>query len=163
TPFSLVITHFHQVDNPDGFPDGDGDYYYDVKINGIEKENHTQDIEDDDFSPNWVITANVDTSQPVQVFISIYDSDDLFRFGDNEMDLNPNSGLLGIGMTVDPLTGKWSGDVNYPSNTSQGGGDDDSDRGRITFEFDSDNDGLYNSWEINQGIDVNNDGLINGS
>lgn len=171
-PVTVTIPRVRQIDNPDCIevlgvkvcPD-DGDYYAKVTINGVQQTVNNE-ITDDDFRPpDWIFTQNVDSSiGNVPIHIELWDEDDALRFNDNEMDISPVSGHLGLDLSVNLTTGAWTGDVPFPSLSATGNGDGEGNAELFFFidfgnNLDTDGDGLPNTWEA-RGIDADNNGSI---
>ena len=105
----------------------------------------------------WAFSQQVPAGQPVHVKIQIFDTDAIF---DDEADLKVGDGDA-IEFDVDPATGKWSGDINWPQNCSRPGLNLGGNNANVCWQasFDTDNDGLLDVWE-KFGVDTNNDGII---
>ena len=103
----------------------------------------------------WAFSQQVPAGQPVHVKIQIFDTDAIF---DDEADLKVGDGDA-IEFDVDPATGKWSGDINWPQNCSRPGLNLGGNNANVCWQasFDTDNDGLLDVWE-KFGVDTNNDG-----
>ena len=128
-----------------------------------------------DFRTNWVRSADVDTSNPVDIHLELWDQDDLSGddvihwaktgdYLDLKFDLNTCT-FTGGGLTAQ----QGAGVPNLAGESETGG--EDSARGYFTIttptcieranEADSDGDGIMNAWETpGQGLDVNDDGTI---
>jgi hypothetical protein len=180
-PVTVTITSFEQIDNPDSSKPGSvaGDYFANVRINGVDTDQHEVFSIDPDFGnllgtasrpvrfdPFWTYTVDVDPSLgSVEVEIEIVDEDDpgFPLFDPNDLiDINPAAGKKRLTLTVDLLTGSWSGDVPMNQGFAEGAGD--SDRGRVFFDIstssadgDWDGDGLLDGWEL-FGVDADGDG-----
>jgi hypothetical protein len=159
-PFTVTIPRVIALDDPDpDFIEEDlGDYYAVVTI-GNYPEQESSEVEGIVISPNWTFTQMVDTSaSPVRVRIELYDydRDELFRFEDDQMDINPNGSDRGITIFVDLATGTWVGDVPSPAASATG---NNGPRAQLFFDIDSDGDGLNNRWEL-VGLDGDNNGTI---
>jgi hypothetical protein len=175
-PLTISFTHLHQIGNPDGGIDGDGDYFMEVSVKDSVMAAPvpwtTSRIEDDIFDPyrvdpgNWMRTFLVDDGGLVDITFDLQDFD-TFGTGENDhLDINPRPGAKGISIRVDPLTGDYSGDVLSPAFSTQGNGDGYITRidfdifvPTVSERIDTDGDGLANTWEI-RGIDSNVDGTI---
>src|SRR5262245_41048303 len=109
-PVTVTIPEFVQIDNPDGFPDGDGDYFAVVKIgNNPARDNEDDAIEGAHIFPNWSFTDYVDPRNPtIPVSIAIFDSDSGLRFGNDTIDVNPREGVTSLTMDYDLTTGTWT-------------------------------------------------------
>jgi hypothetical protein len=122
-PVTVAIPELIQTDNPDGWPDGDGDYYAKVTIgNSPEQYDENKNIEGSHIYPGWHFTRYVEsTAGPVQIQIQIMDADDFLAFSDDLVDVNPASGQTAITLTFDPNS------ASTLSGSSQGNGDADGD------------------------------------
>jgi hypothetical protein len=139
-PVTVRIPELVQFESPDDGLFEDGDYYIQVTINGVQHRNTDEkspDGDDEPFDPGWSFTQPVPsnlTSVPIK--IQIYDSDGLFNFQDNEMDISAAAGHLGIDLSVSLVDGHWEGGASfpffYPTNETQGNGEGD---GRIKIKF----------------------------
>lgn len=179
-PFKVMITELVQLD--DGIdPDSSiGDFYAEVTIDGVVESNkpacgdsglfggilvpftlfkNFDAIPDCPKMTPWIFTKDLSNSDPINVSIKILDDDEFS--GDDVADANPGPSDT-IDLVVDPATGKWSGDFDWPQNCSRvppfelGG-----DRVRVCWQisFDTDGDGLLDVWEM-FGIDMDGDGTI---
>ena len=138
-PFKLYITELWQLDvNQDIGIGVIGDFYANVTINGVQQTNkqggdgacddetstglvvplrlfrNFDRIPDCHVKTPWAFTQQVPAGQPVHVKIDIFDTDTIF---DDEADLKVGDGDA-IEFDVDPATGKWSGDINWPQNSA---------------------------------------------
>ena len=181
-PFKLFITELWQLDDDqDPLVGLIGDFYARVTINGVEHRNDDSgDGACDDESSlgivvplqlfknftkipqcskrtPWDFSQLVPAGEPVHVHIQIFDADLAL---DDELDLKLADGNA-ISFDVDPATGKWSGDVNYPQNCSRPGLNLGGDNANVCWQasFDTDDDGLLDVWE-RSGVDTDNDSLI---
>jgi hypothetical protein len=181
-PFKLFITELWQLDDDqDPIVGLIGDFYARVTINGVEHRNDDSgDGACDDESSlgivvplqlfknfrkipqcskrtPWDFSQLVPAGEPVHVRIKIFDADLAL---DDELDLKLADGNA-ISFDVDPATGKWSGDVNYPQNCSRPGLNLGGDNANVCWQasFDTDDDGLLDVWE-RSGVDTDNDSLI---
>jgi uncharacterized repeat protein (TIGR01451 family) len=176
-PFKLMVTELWQLDeNIDRGIGWIGDFYAVITINGREQHNkiacrdstsggiivpfrlfkYGDKISQCGAETPWQFTEQVPRGQPVRVRIQVFDSDEFF---DDEMDLKPGDGNA-IDLTIDPATGQWSGDINYPQlctrpNLAHGG-----NNVNLCFQasIDTDDDGLLDVWETS-GVDTDNDGV----
>lgn len=139
------------------------DFYAKVWINGVLTQTPRGDEDQDEITPNWVVNANIPTSQKTfTVGIQIWDHDS--TSGDDLGDASPPAGGdNNLDFTVDALTGRWTGDVNWPDKCAQGGNPGGDPAVQVCFELggfeDTDGDGLLDDWERN-GLDVDRDGII---
>ena len=181
-PFKLYITELWQLDDIQDIGLGViGDFYANVTINGVGQSNkqggdgacddttstglivplrlfrNFDRIPDCHVKTPWAFSQQVPAGQPVHVKIQIFDTDAIF---DDEADLKVGDGDA-IEFDVDPATGKWSGDINWPQNCSRPGLNLGGNNANVCWQasFDTDNDGLLDVWE-RFGVDTNNDGLI---
>lgn len=181
-PFKLYITELWQLDDIQDIGIGViGDFYANVTINGVGQSNkqggdgacddttstglivplrlfrNFDRIPDCHVKTPWAFSQQVPAGQPVHVKIQIFDTDAIF---DDEADLKVGDGDA-IEFDVDPATGKWSGDINWPQNCSRPGLNLGGNNANVCWQasFDTDNDGLLDVWE-KFGVDTNNDGII---
>jgi uncharacterized repeat protein (TIGR01451 family) len=177
-PFKVHITELWQLDaSVDPFLGFMGDYYAKVTINGVTQSNNGacddetstgilvpfrlfknfDRVSDCSAKTPWIFTQMVPAGSPVHVRIEIWDSDTAF---DDQADAKPGSGDA-IELDVDPVTGKWSGDINWPQDCSRPGLELGGRNVNVCWQigFDSDGDALLDVWELN-GMDTDNDGLI---
>jgi hypothetical protein len=181
-PFKLYITELWQLDvNQDIGIGVIADFYAKVTINGAELDNkqggdgacddetstglvvplrlfrNFDAISDCHVKTPWAFSRQVPVGQPVHVKIQIFDTDTIF---DDEADLKVNDGDA-IEFDVDPATGKWNGDINWPQNCSRPGLNLGGNNANVCWQasFDSDDDGLLDVWE-KFGVDTDNDGVI---
>ena len=181
-PFKLYISELWQLDiNQDIALGVIGDFYAKVTINGVEHRNDSSGDGacDDETSTGlivplqlfknfkkipqcskrtpWDFTQLVPAGQPVHVRIQIFDADAVF---DDEADLKVGDGD-DISFDVDPATGKWSGDIDYPQNCSRPNLNLGGNNANVCWQasFDTDDDGLLDVWE-RFGADTDNDSLI---
>ena len=181
-PFKLYLTELWQLDiNQDIGIGVIGDFYANVTINGVGQSNkqggdgacddttstglivplmlfrNFDRITDCHVKTPWAFSQQVPAGQPVHVKIQIFDTDAIF---DDEADLKVGDGDA-IEFDVDPATGKWSGDINWPQNCSRPGLNLGGNNANVCWQasFDTDNDGLLDVWE-KFGVDTNNDGII---
>jgi hypothetical protein len=177
-PFKVYITELWQLDtNVDPVVGVIGDYYARVTINGVSHDNkgacrdgltsglvvpfrlfsYFDRIAECSARTPWLFTQDVPAGQKVHVKIQVFDEDDLF---DDEADLLIGDGNA-IDVDVDPATGQWSGDVNWPQDCSRPNLNIGGNNANVCWQasFDSDNDGLLDVWE-RFGVDTNNDGVI---
>jgi uncharacterized repeat protein (TIGR01451 family) len=176
-PFKVYVTELWQLD--DGIDPGlgrIGDFYARVTINNQTQEN--KGACDDETSAGilvplqifknfghisdckrtpWVFTQNVDPSQPVHVTIAIFDEDLAF---DDQMDAKSGAGEA-LNLTIDPVSGKWSGDLNWPQTCSRPDLPLGGNRVNVCVQasLDTDDDGLLDVWE-RYGVDTDNDAAI---
>jgi uncharacterized repeat protein (TIGR01451 family) len=131
-----------------GVNSGDATFFAAVTINGVRQESPREF--GSSLFVNWPITQQVEDTAPAVVSI------DLFDDGGGQIDIDPKPGDQSINLTIDPRTGYWFGDLQWPSSLSQGGGDGRA--GSLSFAVsssgtdstkDSDGDGLPDLWEVN--------------
>ena len=134
---------------------GTANFYAAVTINGVTQNTPQSGPNNSSIFVDWPITQMVDSNSPAVVSINLFDA------GDGQIDINPGAGNKTINVKVDPLTGFFIGDLNWPSTLSNGGGGDGrtgdlafttSSNGISSFQ-DKDGDGLPDLWEIN-GLDT---------
>ncbi|MFO0969076.1 MAG: hypothetical protein U0793_26275 [Gemmataceae bacterium] len=158
-PVTVTIPRVTVTRSPDFF--GFGDLYAKIKI-GDNSEHTTSTLTSsfNSFFPNWTATDFVNpTAGNVPVTIALFDAD---TFADDVVDINPASPKTSLVLSLDLLTGQWSGDVDSPANSGRGNGNGGGDAELvfdITSDVDSDGDGLLDRWERN-GVDINNDGVV---
>ena len=178
-PFKVYITELWQLD--DNMDPGVGviaDFFAKVFVNGTEINNFGACDDSTStgilvpfrmfkyfdaisqcsaFRTPWVFTYTVPAGQPVHVKIQIFDADFILH---DHADLKPGDGD-DIEFDVDPVTGKWSGDVTWPQTCSRPGLSLGGNNANMCFQasFDTDDDGLLDVWE-NFGVDTDNDGVI---
>ena len=189
-PISVTITSITQPDDsidPGLFQGPWGDYYAGVTISGTKLDNFTHHLTNgfelgvgylfpatfNVKASEWTLSKNVDAaSGPVPVSIEIWDNDDcthpfcsdtgIFGNDDDQADVKPAAGRS-LDIVVDPTTGRWTGDINWPTRCASGS---ESDRATVCFEVsidsttgDADGDGLLDSWERN-GYDADGNGTV---
>jgi len=181
-PFKVYITELWQLDiNQDIGIGVIGDWYARVTINGVEQDNkqggdgacddttstglivplqlfkNFKRIPECQVRTPWVFSQQVPAGQPVHVKIQVFDTDTIF---DDEGDLKVGDGDA-IEFDVDPATGKWNGDINWPQNCSRPNLNLGGNNANVCWQasFDSDSDGLLDVWE-KFGVDTDNDGVI---
>lgn len=149
------------------------DFYPIVTIDGQSFGDDSLQVGDNDHPrPNWQFSKSVDLSRGrIPVSIEIFDSDGLFRGGDDQADLVPGTGMnvdLQVNLAPCGLTGSVTTDCTANNTltdsgvqTTQG---DNGDQARIQFKVevldtDTDADGLLDGWEVH-GLDVNGDGVV---
>lgn len=150
-----------------------GDFYAEVSINGVQQSTPALDFSFPDgyiiptgnlLSSPWVLSRDVpDDAITVPVLIEVWESD--WPDGDDHADAKEGSGD-DISLTVNVLTGKWTGDINWPEVCSNGSTDLDGRGVRVCFDIntistsgDADQDGLLDNWE-QKGVDLGNNGTI---
>jgi len=178
----VYITELWQLDiNQDIGLGVIGDFYARVTINGVEQDNkqggdgacndetstglivpmqlfkNFKKIPECQVRTPWTFSRSVPAGQPVHVKIQVFDTDAIF---DDEADLKVGDGDA-IEFDVDPATGKWSGDINWPQNCSRPNLNLGGNNANVCWQasFDSDDDGLLDVWE-KFGVDTDNDGVI---
>ncbi len=190
-PITVTITRIVQPDDSidPGITQGPwGDFYAGVTINGEAKQNNFPNRLDNGFefgvgyifpadfaldTTEWAFSRTVDAAAGnVPVEIEIWDNDDcdtpfctdtgIFESNDDQADVKPAAGRA-LSISVDPTTGRWSGDVAWPLNCAEGA---ESDHVKVCFEVsidstngDGDGDGLLDSWERN-GFNADGDATI---
>lgn len=188
-PFSVTITRIVQPDDsidPGPLQGSYGDFYAGVAIDANPRQdNFPKRLNNglgggSDFpatfnlnANDWTFTRDIDPAAgDVSVDIEIWDNDDcdkpfcndtgIFENDDDMADVSPGSGRI-LSLTVDPTTGRWSGDVAWPQNCAEGA---ESDHVKVCFEIsvdsangDVDGDGLLDSWERN-GFNADGDSTI---
>lgn len=135
------------------------DFYGRVFIDGASQDTPRAGDNQAHITPNWTIGRDVSLDGNATVGIQIWDYDS--TSGDDLADTSPQPGVRTLNLNVNLATGRWTGDVNWPTNCVAGDGDDDSSV-KVCFAIDNgdaDGDGLLDSWEQN-GIDFNGDGTI---
>ena len=137
---TVKITRVIELDDPDGWFKGDGDYYSKIIIDG--KKKTSGDIEGEDFAPNWTFTKEIPvTKSIIPISIGLWDEDITW---DDHMDINPVKGKKDLYLKYDLATKKWFGDISYPQASAQG---DEKEKSKIYFEItskpsDKDGDGI---------------------
>jgi uncharacterized repeat protein (TIGR01451 family) len=138
-----------------------GHLYADVVINGVEQDTRSQSVSAGSVFVDWNFTQMVDDSHAANVTITLLNNlggDPLF---DQILDINPASGQQSVNLTVDPLTGFWTGDLAWPNNDAKGNGGADGTAGELFFGIrsngidsmkNSSGDGIPDLWKIN-GLD----------
>lgn len=180
-PVTITITRVIGIgDDLDGIGRDGPDFYAGASIAGgpLDAGNSFATHQDDqnDVSPFWTISRNVvvvDDSLPAaSVTLSIWDHDDcthpfctdtgVFESDDDQLDIMPGAGEI-IALTLNLNTGKWTGDVNWPTNCIQGDG---GEAVKVCFDIsidsltgDADGDFLLDGWERN-GFNPDGDGTI---
>jgi len=167
TPVSVTITKVKCIDpcrneGLEAAGESAPDFYAKVSINGVETQTPRGPDDQTEITPNWKISADIPTTQAsFPVSIQIWDFDT--TSGDDLADASPVQGKNHLEFTVDLLTGKWSGDVNWPEKCAQGGNPGDEPAVQVCFEVggfeDTDGDGLPDYWETS-GVDLNHNGVI---
>ena len=176
-PFKVYITELWQLDTVDTGLGYMGDYYASVTINGASQSNNGacddptsggiivpfqlfknfSKVSDCSHRTPWAFTRQLTPGGPITVKIQVFDSDLAF---DDEGDAIEGPGSA-IEITIDPASGQWSGNVNWPQTCSRpnlsGGGNNVN----VCFQagFDTDDDGLLDVWE-RLGVDTDNDGVV---
>jgi hypothetical protein len=143
-PLTVIVTGVGDLD------DTNRNFHAAVTINGVTQ--NTPSEMGSSFFADWPITQQVEnTAGPVSVSIALYD-------GGTQMDLNPQPGDAVINLTVDPLTGDYRGDLQFPSSLLTGNGSD-GPAGDLSFAISipsntfSSGDGIPDSWKAS-GIPV---------
>ena len=169
-------------DDLDGIGRADPDFYAGASIaGGAQDDGNSFDAREDNLdklniTPFWTISANalvVDDSLPaVSINLSIWDWDEcddpfctdtgVFESDDDQLDIKPGAGETAT-LTLNTNTGRWSGDVNWPSNCITGDG---GEAVKVCFDIgidglndDADGDFLLDGWERN-GNNADGDGTI---
>lgn len=168
-PVKVIITELYQLGGID--PDNSiGDFYAKVKIGDNDTQSNQPACGDsglggiffpqflfkdfvatpDCFRPTpWTFVANVpDGNSPIAVEIAVWDDDTIT--GDDKADLSdaaPDDSSLDL--LIDPATGRWSGDINWPETCSRALNELGQDHARVCIQvsLDSDGDGLLDTWE----------------
>lgn len=180
--FSVSITLNEAHSKTDDDADGPDDIYWDVTLGptvGLGDPvtcNRQDDHEDDnnDIKPNWICTAFVtgDDNVNMQIFLALMEHDT--TSADDEFDINPLPGQLGILMNYRPATSliSFPGIAGRDAFTCAPGqirirGFNGDDQAEVVFTVssslvgapngDSDSDGLPDTWEV-CGVDGNGDG-----
>ena len=160
---TVTIMQFDALDDPDPAPlQGDGDYYGRVRIGSNPfQDNRGSAIENNaKISPYWTFTEAVDrdAAPTTTVTIQVLDADSGLAAPDDDIDLDPIDNDLDLVLSVDLLTGGWTGDTAPNVGFSQGDGDTEhsgvfegGERGRIWFDISLGGDG-----------DLDNDGIPDG-
>jgi len=180
-PVTITITRVIGIgDDLDGIGRDGPDFYAGASIAGgpLDAGNSFATHQDDqnDVSPFWTISRNVvvvDDSLPAtSVTLSIWDHDDcddpfcddtgVFESNDDQLDIKPGDGET-IALTINLNNGRWTGDVNWPTNCIQGDG---GEAVKVCFDIsidsltgDTDGDFLLDGWERN-GFNPDGDGTI---
>lgn len=178
--FKVMITELQQLGPSFDLTGAIGDFYARVSIDGVTTDNspscsnqfsgalvpllmfrnffHSPDC----FRTTpWIFTRELTPgTDPVPVTITILDSDS--ASADDTADAKRGPGST-VSLMVDPATGQWSGDFDWPQNCSRPGGfsagELEGHNVAICWEigFDRDGDGLLDIWETS-GIDMDHDG-----
>lgn len=183
-PISVTVTSVDGVgDDLDGTGRSDADLYAGVEfgtgtINATwTAGNSFADHVDDDphITPFWVLSGLVDpfTVNDVptaNLTLAIWDHDDCdapfctdtgeLESDDDRLDIKSGAGET-VTVALDLRTGRWSGDVNWPTNCVTGDG---GEAVKVCFDIsvdsasgDADGDGLLDGWERNGYNDDGND------
>jgi hypothetical protein len=130
TRVKLTITKVRCIDpcrneGLEGIFESAPDFYALVDINGVvtqtaREENDAEIIFPPKFGHPWTIFADIPMAQSsFPVSIQIWDKDD--SSPDDLGDASPIAGKNNLDLTVDRVTGKWTGDVTWPQTCAQGG------------------------------------------
>ncbi|WP_405942767.1 hypothetical protein [Streptomyces sp. NBC_00207] len=183
---SLTVTSVDGVgDDLDGIGRSDADFYAGVEfatgtINAKRTAGNsfTDHVDDDPhITPFWVMSGLVDpfTVNDVptaHLTLAVWDHDDCdvpfctdtgeLESNDDRLDIKSGAGET-VTVAVDLRNGRWSGDVNWPTNCVTGDG---GEAVKICFDIgvnsstgDADSDGLLDGWEHN-GYNDNGDTTI---
>jgi hypothetical protein len=138
------------VDSVGALNNNSHNFHAAVTINGTSQNTPSQS--GSSIFVDWPITQQVEnTAGKVTVSIALFN-------GSNQMDLDPHSGDATIDISVDPTTGDYSGDLQFPNSFLQGDGSD-GEAGNLSFTISVPNnastsgDGIPDSWKTN-GIPV---------
>jgi len=166
---TITIPHIIAYGDPDNdiAIDDKGDYYALITIAGNTLRTNRFDETEGTITTNWKHTFEVgDNDTAVPVSIALWDFDSFAAGDDDEIDINPIAGKKVLDISVDMVTGRWTGDVPFGS-FAEGNGD--TYRGRAVFfvdtgssldpQADTDGDGISDLWEL-RGVDIDNDGTI---
>jgi uncharacterized repeat protein (TIGR01451 family) len=170
-PVTVTIWYLEQLGDLDVATRGD--FYVEVSINGVQQTTPSLDFGFPDsyiiptgnlLSSPWTLSRDVpDDAVTVPVLIEVWESD--WPDADDHADAKEGSGD-DINLTVNVLTGKWTGDITWPEVCSQGSTDLDGRGVRVCFDIntvstsgDADGDGLLDNWE-QKGVDLGNNGTI---
>jgi hypothetical protein len=159
-PVTFTMVEFQQIDSPEPLG-GEGNYKYSVKFDDHPEQTTGDSITYPPGRSNFAFTEFVEPTQAeVKIRLTVDDVDPVFN---DRMDINPRSGVTQLTLIYDLATEHWreeGGAFAFPTNSSQGDGDED--RGKVFFNItpgpDTDEDGLLDFWET-FGIDVNFDGI----
>jgi hypothetical protein len=137
-PLTVTVTGVGALNN------NNHNFHAAVTINGVTQ--NTPSESGSSLFVNWPITEQVEnTAGPVAVSIALFD-------GGTQMDLNPQTGDAVIKLSVDPQTGDYSGDLQYPNDLLQGDGSD-GPAGNLSFTVSvpantsSSGDGIPDAWK----------------
>lgn len=171
-PVSVTITKVKCIDDCrntglEGAGQSAADFYAKIWINGVQSSTPQGPEDQEEIEPFWTTSAIVPDSQPsFPVAIQIWDRDGTLFGGDDDLgDTSPVDGKNNLEFTVDRVTGRWSGDINWPQSCASGGGNDQPklqvcfDVGVVSQVGDADGDGLLDGWEKN-GLDADGNGSI---
>jgi len=114
TDVTVTILRFIQVDDPDPYSVGGGDYYAYVKIGNTPsiRQPGDGDVSEEDFSPYWAFTRTVDpATYPnglIPITIEVWDGDP----GDDDIiDLSPIDNDQILHLIFNPITHSCTGDT----------------------------------------------------
>ncbi|MFJ5546287.1 hypothetical protein [Streptomyces sp. NPDC093225] len=175
-PVSVTVTSVDGVgDDLDGIGRSDADFYAGVEfgtgtINATTTAGNSFGTHVDDaphITPFWVLSGLVDpfTVNDVptaNLTLSVWDHDDcdspfctdtgVTESDDDRLDIKSGAGET-VAVALDLRTGRWSGDVNWPTNCVTGDG---GEAVKVCFDIsvdsasgDADGDGLLDGWERN--------------
>ena len=166
-PVSVIITKVKCIDDCrntglESAGESAADFFAKVAIDGVVTTTPRGDEDQEEITPNWVVSANIPTTKKsFHVTIQIWDHDS--TSGDDLGDTSPVVGKNNLDFDVDAVTGRWSGELNWPEKCAQGGNPGGEPAVQVCIDIggfaDSDGDGLLDSWEIN-GLDADRDGII---
>jgi hypothetical protein len=132
----LTILRVQQIDRPDGFMAGQGDYYAKVRMDGLwfAKSKHRDNRRL--VTPNWLFgfAFSNNRHRTISIRIELWDHDS--TSGDDRCDINPRRRKKVLDLTYNTSTGRIRGDVTGRRNTiitARGSGD--SNRAEIRFRI----------------------------
>lgn len=140
------------------------DWYAKIWVNGQLTTTPRQPDDNSYVEPFWTAGTTVPDSQATfPVAIQLWDHDS--TSGDDLADASPKWGKNNLELVVDRVTGKWSGDVNWPQSCVDGDGPDEPEV-VVCFAVsidsqngDVDGDGLLDGWE-RHGFNADGDAVI---
>ena len=128
---TLTIKRVRQIDNPEGWFQGDADYYAKVRMDGAStKTSHRHNVKD--WEPNWTIKRGAVDNGRLPITIELWDHDS--TSGDDMCDINPLAGKKQLDLNYNLANGQITGDVTGTSGSLlnvRGAGD--SNRAEIWF------------------------------
>ena len=141
----LDITYYDMENPPYGGPD-----------------DHVRNEEE--ITPFWVYSQEAEDDRTPAIAIRIWDWDGDIPGPPDPADASPTAGRDYVLISVDPATGRWTGDAEWPQNCVEG---DEAERAvEVCWDVsvwspsgDADEDGFLDGWEEN-GYDRDADGIV---